>query len=450
MEPGSDVTYTLHATNTSDAVVDGATVTDDLSAVLDDATLDTAGLPAGVTFDATTKTLTWTVPHLGAGEQASASYTVTVGAHAWGATLHNVATPHGQGGECATEGGCETTHTTPEVTTLELTKVDFETGDTLAGAVFQLYDDTNGNEALDAGEPTHGAPVTSDEDGMAAWSELRAGHYLVTETKAPEGYSIPSHPVVPVLIGETGGTVQLTYHDPAQGQLALLPKQQLERTTGGGWAESDGVVDFGDEVRYVIPVKALGPKLFHDVTLTDYVPGFNPDDTVSTGKTSYVTGSAKCVDVTCTVDVDRETGLITWSLGTVSDATGSVEFVVRFPAQPDPLPATTDGTYTAVAWNQAYLAWKESVTEGPATGAGEGDLPTVDHELASNEVQVKAEAEVLGEEGGRPRPRPTIAGVEASLPGTGGPWSGLVWSGAALVLAGCGLLLTTRRRRQQD
>ena len=62
VQPDSQITYTLEAVNISDAPVTGATVTDDLSDVLDDAVLD--AVPAGATLSGTT--LTWTVPTLAA------------------------------------------------------------------------------------------------------------------------------------------------------------------------------------------------------------------------------------------------------------------------------------------------------------------------------------------------------------------------------------------------
>ena len=59
---------------------------------------------------------------------------------------------------------------------------------------------------------------------------------------------------------------------------------------------------------------------------------------------------------------------------------------------------------------------------------------------------------VKPDEAGRPRPGTPAAveGVESSLPNTGGPHGVYVWSGAALVLAGCGLLLWSRRRRSES
>ena len=127
VQPGGTITYTLTAHNDSQGVVSGAVVTDDLSDVLDDATLD--AVPADASVSGTT--LTWNVPTLQPGESATLSYTVTVNADAFNQTLHNVATP-GVGGACVPfvplgELGqaelaltalddsevCETTHDTP-------------------------------------------------------------------------------------------------------------------------------------------------------------------------------------------------------------------------------------------------------------------------------------------------------------------------------------------------
>lgn len=54
-------------------------------------------------------------------------------------------------------------------------------GDTLKGAVFQLYD-KSGNSPI-------GSQVSTGGNGEAAWSGLAAGTYTVKEIKAPAGYS---------------------------------------------------------------------------------------------------------------------------------------------------------------------------------------------------------------------------------------------------------------------
>nr|WP_245542877.1 DUF11 domain-containing protein [Ruania albidiflava] len=108
--PGSTITYTLTALNDGPAPVTGATVTDDLSEVLDDAGL-LEPLADGVTLDGST--LTWAVPSLAVGEQAEVTYAVLLNDDAYGAQLRNVATPGADGGcidACATE---HTTSTAP-------------------------------------------------------------------------------------------------------------------------------------------------------------------------------------------------------------------------------------------------------------------------------------------------------------------------------------------------
>ena len=79
VEPGSEITYTLRVHNDSDATVAGAVVTDDLSDVLNNASVVSVG--AGATITGTT--LTWNVPTIAAGgADATVSYTVKVNADA--------------------------------------------------------------------------------------------------------------------------------------------------------------------------------------------------------------------------------------------------------------------------------------------------------------------------------------------------------------------------------
>jgi fimbrial isopeptide formation D2 family protein/LPXTG-motif cell wall-anchored protein len=112
VDPLDKVTYTLKAVNISDAAVTGMSVTDDLSDVLDDATLD--AVPAGASLTGTD--LVWAVPTLAArGDAATLVYTVTVRAGASAATLHNAATPDQPSGSCVAVGACETTHPVPEI-----------------------------------------------------------------------------------------------------------------------------------------------------------------------------------------------------------------------------------------------------------------------------------------------------------------------------------------------
>ena len=102
--PGSVVTYTLTATNTSNAIVSGATAVDDLTDVLAHASL-LPPLPGSVSQSGAV--LTWSIPDLGPGESASVSYSVKVHEDSPQADIRNVVVATGSGGEC---GVCETSH----------------------------------------------------------------------------------------------------------------------------------------------------------------------------------------------------------------------------------------------------------------------------------------------------------------------------------------------------
>ncbi|SDT83170.1 conserved repeat domain-containing protein [Streptomyces sp. TLI_053] len=109
VDEGGTITYTVNVTNTG-TVPANADFTDDLGAVLDDATL----VPGSVTAttgsaSVTGSTLTYTGV-LSPGGTATVTYRVTVNTPDTGdRALTNSATPTGQGGTCATAGGCTTT-----------------------------------------------------------------------------------------------------------------------------------------------------------------------------------------------------------------------------------------------------------------------------------------------------------------------------------------------------
>lgn len=96
---GDTITYTLTASNDSLGDLTGAWATDDLSSVLDNATLGTP-LASGLSLEADGFTLRWDIPEMTAGsEPVSVEYTVTLSQSSAGATITNVLLP-GDGGDC--------------------------------------------------------------------------------------------------------------------------------------------------------------------------------------------------------------------------------------------------------------------------------------------------------------------------------------------------------------
>lgn len=76
----------------------------------------------------------------------------------------------------------------PIIGSVELTKVDKDYPDNhLAGAVFEIYTDTDGNGALGE-EDTLLGELTEYEGGIYRMDGLRYGKYLVKEKIAPEGF----------------------------------------------------------------------------------------------------------------------------------------------------------------------------------------------------------------------------------------------------------------------
>lgn len=113
VQPGDSITYTLTAHNDSKSTVTDATATDMLvagAAYADGAPSFATG--SGLSYDSSSKKLTWSIGSLGADQTVTTSYTVKVKADAWGVVLTNEVTP-GTHGDCIT-GKCTTTTTTPD------------------------------------------------------------------------------------------------------------------------------------------------------------------------------------------------------------------------------------------------------------------------------------------------------------------------------------------------
>ncbi|HSX68078.1 SpaA isopeptide-forming pilin-related protein [Nocardioides sp.] len=499
VEPGERLKYTLTVHNDTEHALVDTVIVDQAADVFDDATMvsNASELEAeGLVFDDTegAETLTWSIEELAPGATVTATYVVQVAPGTWGETLRNVALPDPEtGGECIAEDECTTETTVPEVTTMLVEKRDMETDEVLAGATFELFLDAD-NERDENGACTYPASpsvgegdvslgsATTLEAGQVMFADLQPGCYLLEETKAPTGYDLAPVPVMGVEIDEdnfVGGGVMaaIVVSDFAQGQITQVTKEQFE-LIDGEWVESDGVVSYGDHVRYVMKFDATGPKDFHDVKVTDHVPGFNLLDVTSTLKGVVVPGSPECVGaLSCTTSVGLLDQLVTWDFGDLEPAVGETlhgvaVMEVVFPELPEvriPLPGLS---VSDTLWNVAHLHWNEAtldlteVIDGVIGGGGAGarvpslatlDLPLLGRSLETNAVTVTATEttpRLPGGDGSDPGTTdgggktPGNGAEDGALPQTGAP-AGLALIGfVAVGLLAVGLGLA--RRKQQD
>nr|BFD88779.1 hypothetical protein KitaXyl93_01390 [Kitasatospora sp. Xyl93] len=136
-----------------------------------------------------------------------------------------------------------------------VTKVDSVTSQPLAGAVFQLWRETNdvpGLQTSGADPDTKvGAPCTTGADGVCSVADLPLGTYYWEETAAPPGYDLPQPPVTTVVLSTGGQNVPVTVRDTLSpvietGSTSVTKvdsatSQPLAGATFQLWHETNGV-----------------------------------------------------------------------------------------------------------------------------------------------------------------------------------------------------------------
>ncbi|MER5490603.1 SpaA isopeptide-forming pilin-related protein [Streptomyces sp. NPDC002490] len=150
----------------------------------------------------------------------------------------------------------DNTATAPVTGDVTVVKQDVETGDPLAGAVFQLWEETNGAPGLQttgANPDTQiGADCTTGADGECTRT-VEEGTYYWRETQAPPGYELPANPVFGplVLTDENAGTgVTVTANNnptaPVTGAVTVLKQDSATQAPLAGavfqlWMETNGI-----------------------------------------------------------------------------------------------------------------------------------------------------------------------------------------------------------------
>ena len=115
-------------------------------------------------------------------------------------------------------------------------KIDSKSGKPIAGAVFKL----------ETADHSLVGTMETDAQGEALFTKLKPGHYIVTETQAPDGYQISS-PSSQTIKVEAGKDNYVDFYDAANGDLVIIlqDKHTGEYLPGGQFIvtrESDQIV----------------------------------------------------------------------------------------------------------------------------------------------------------------------------------------------------------------
>jgi fimbrial isopeptide formation D2 family protein/uncharacterized repeat protein (TIGR01451 family) len=241
VDPGDVLTYTLTGTNTGETALDPVDIVDDLSGVLEFATLNAAPVATigGVPATAPTVTdqeLTWSGA-LAVGQAVTITYSVTVGPDATGEVLSNSATG------TATPPGGETITPPPGTTTNPVNvpgfsvskSADPESGSAVDPGSVITYTVTGVNTGETALDPVE---IVDDLSGVIAHAE-----YNGDAAATIAGDAVPA----PVLDGETltwtgalqvGQTVVITYSVTVNGDAG---GQVLQNVASGTATPPGGV-----------------------------------------------------------------------------------------------------------------------------------------------------------------------------------------------------------------
>ncbi|WP_144856822.1 isopeptide-forming domain-containing fimbrial protein [Marihabitans asiaticum] len=349
VEPGDSVTYTLRATNDSDAVLSGRSVTDDLTDVLDNASFDEGSLSYGEVTDGSQavldgETLTWTLPRLAPGESATVSYTVTVKADQWGESLRNVATPgDDDGGECVED--CDTEHPVPSYTLSKSSDPadgsSVEPGDSVTYTVRA----TNDSDAVLSGRSvtddlTDVLDNASFDDGSISYGEVTDGSAAVrdgstltwTLPRLAPGESATVSYTVTVKADQWGESLRnvATPGDDDGGECVEdcdtehpVPSYTLSKSSDPADGSS---VEPGDSVTYTVRATNDSDAVLSGRSVTD-------DLTDVLDNASFDDGSISYGEVTDGSAAVRDGSTLTWTLPRLAPGeSATVSYTVRVKA----------------------------------------------------------------------------------------------------------------------
>ena len=427
VDPGDTISYTLTASNDSKGLVTGAVVTDDLSDVLDNATIGTVGAGGSVTGS----TLTWTVPTLEPGQSATLTYDVAVNDGQWGVTLRNVATP-GPGGDCVQEpAGCSTRQVTPRW--LLAKSSDPASGSTVTTGSSITYTLTarNVSEAVVAN-----AVATDDLSDVLDNATLDA---------VPDGATVSGTTLswaLPIL--QPGDLVTLSYtvtiDDDAINQTL---RNVATPGRGGECVRADEMENLRQRGS---PAAAADIAMAADVALAAEpevcsTSHFTPEWTLS--KSSDPT-SGSTVRPGDTVSYTLTATNVSNAVVSGAVATDDLSAVLAHASVNETLPADAALSGSTLTWQVPTLDPGDSATLTYRVTLDDDAWDTSITNVVTPDDDGRCIDSCTTNHNTPPKPSEPD---EPNLPNTGGPALAVVGIGLALLIGGGGLMLWTRRRK---
>ncbi|MCW2865487.1 MAG: hypothetical protein JWP48_7195 [Actinoallomurus sp.] len=277
---GNTVSYSVTVTNTGQTAYTGATFTDDLTGVLDDAVYNNDAAASAGTTSFTSPNLTWT-GNLAIGASATITYTVTVGNPAQGnKSLVNTITSATSGSNCpaaSTDTRC--TVTVPIVNTSQLTFTKSAGASSTVRGGLVSYTVTIANSAA---TPFTGATFTDPLTGVLDDATYNND---VSATSGTAGYTAPNITWtgnVPAA-GSVSVTYSVTVHTTATGDDRLV--NTLTSASPGGNCPASGT-----DPRCIATVTISALTITNSADVSTTTPGGAVHMTATftnTGQTTY-------------------------------------------------------------------------------------------------------------------------------------------------------------------